>query len=264
MKAPAASVEGRAARAEHDGPALRVDDLAGPRGRPALQHVSLTVPAHGLHVVLGPIHAGKSLLLRLVLGLQPAHRGTVRIAGVTFDAAAPNEDELRRIRPRVGVVFDRSALISRLTLVENVELPLVEHTDADAHAARERAVALLRAVGVSRGIEQTPDDVSRLDRRRAALARALILEPELLLVDEPGHELDPHAAAELDDTLLALRERYRCAALICSQEVRYAFRSPAAVTVLVDGVVVGQGSLDELRHSPHEAVRRLIDRRGAA
>lgn len=264
MTADGSPVMARPGNGVVDGVALRVDDLAGPRGRPVLDHVSLTVPAHGLHIVLGAIHSGKSLLLRLVLGLQPAQHGTVGIAGVTFDAAAPNEDELRRVRPRVGVVFDRSALVSRLTLLENVELPLVEHTAADADAAHELAAALLRDVGVSRGFDRTPDEVSRLDRRRAAVARAFVLEPLLVLVDEPGNGLDPYAAAELDDTLLALRERSRCAALICSQEVRYAFRAPGAVTVLADGAVAGQGSLDELRHSRHEAVRRLVDRRGAA
>jgi phospholipid/cholesterol/gamma-HCH transport system ATP-binding protein len=205
-----------------------------------------------------------SLLLRLILGLQRSQHGTVTIDGTSFDAARPNEDELRRIRRDVGVVFDSSALVSRLSLVENVELPLVEHTDVGADAARARAVELLREVGVVSDIDRTPDELSRLDRRRVAVARALVLEPALLLVDEPGHGLDAPAAAELDDTLTALQRRYGCAALICSQEVRYAFRAPDAVSVLAGGEVVEHGDLDQLRHSRHEAVRRLVDRRGAA
>ena len=229
-----------------------------------MRQVSLTVPRGGTHIVLGPMHSGKSLLLRLLLGLQRSEHGAVTIDGISFDAAAPNDDQLARVRRRVGVLFDSSALVSRLTMLENVELPLVEHTDMDARAARDRAAELLREVGVEGDVDRTPEFLSRLDRRRAALARALILEPPLLLIDEPGHGLDPHAATELDDTLAALQLRYGCAALICSQEVRYAFRSPDAVSVLSAGRVVENGNLDHLRRSQHQAVRRFIDRRGAA
>jgi ABC-type transporter Mla maintaining outer membrane lipid asymmetry ATPase subunit MlaF len=249
---------------ESDAPlALEVVGLTGPVDAPILRDVSLAVRRGGTHVLLGPMHSGKSLLLRLVLGLQRARRGTVTIGGVTFDAALPNDDALRRARRGAGVVFDSSALVSRLTLLENVELPLVEHTSVGATAARERAAEVLREVGITGDIERTPERISRLDRRRVALARALVLEPQLLLIDEPGNGLDAHAATELDETLHGLQARYGCAALICSQEVRYAFQSPDVVSVLAAGRIVEQGNLEQLRHSRHEAVRRFIDRRGA-
>jgi phospholipid/cholesterol/gamma-HCH transport system ATP-binding protein len=244
--------------------ALEVDGLTGPAGRTVLRDVSLRVRRGGTHVVLGNMHAGKSILLRLILGLQRAQAGTVTIDGMSFDAARPNDKALDAIRRRVGVVFDSSALVSRLTLLENVELPLVEHTDIGADAARETAAKLLREVGVDNDIEQTPEGMSRLDRRRTALARALVLRPSLLLIDEPGHGLDADAAAELDDRLLSLQHEYGCAALICSQEVRYAFRAPDSVSVLAGGKVIEQGQLEDLRHSRLESVRRLVDRRGAA
>ena len=245
-------------------PALAVDSLTGPVGTPLLHDISLTVGRGATHVVLGAMHSGKSLLLRLVLGLQRSEHGTVVLDGTPFDATAPNEEALRRVRRRVGVVFDSSALVSRLTLLENVELPLVEHTTLNAAAVTNAAADLLREVGVRGEVERTPDMVSRLDRRRTALARALVLEPRLLLIDEPGHGLDADAAAELDDTLAALRQRYGCALLLCSQEVRYAFRSPDAVSVLSGGTIVEHGTLDALRTSRIAAVRRLVDRRGAA
>ena len=244
--------------------ALVVDALTGPSGTPVLQDISLTVARRATHVVLGAMHSGKSLLLRLVLGLQRSQHGTVVIDGTSFDAAAPNEDTLRRVRRHVGVVFDSSALVSRLSLLENVELPLVEHTALDGGAVRDAAAALLRDVGVRGDVERTPDRVSRLDRRRTALARALALEPMLLLVDEPGHGLDADAASELDDALVAMQQRYQCALLVCSQEVRYAFRAPEAVSVLAGGTIVDRGTLDALRASRVPAVRRLVDRRGAA
>ena len=244
--------------------ALGVDDVTGPRGAPVLRHVTLSVPRGGSHVVLGPMHSGKSTLVRLVLGLDRAESGRVTIDGSTFDAERATEDQLRHVRLRVGVVFDSSALVSRLTILENVTLPLAEHTTVAADRARATAVRLLGEVGVVGDLERTPDKLTRLDRRRAALARALVLEPAVLLVDEPGNGLDPHAAAELDETMQALHERYRCAVLICSQEVRYAFHWPRTVSVLANGRIVERGSLDDLLNSRHEAVRRFVDRRGAA
>jgi phospholipid/cholesterol/gamma-HCH transport system ATP-binding protein len=246
------------------GLSLDVKGLTGPVGMAVLHDVSLSVPHGATHVVLGAMHSGKSLLLRLLLGLQRSQHGTVAIDGTTVDLARPNETSLNLMRRRVGVIFDSSALVSRLTLLENVELPLLEHTTMDAAAARDVAARLLSDAGLPRLIDRTPDHVSRLDRRRAALARAFALEPMLLLVDEPGHGLDADAASALDDTMAALQARYACAALICSQEVRYAFRSPASVSVLADGTVVAHGSLDSLRTSGHAGVRRLVDRRGAA
>ncbi|HEX5072429.1 MAG TPA: ATP-binding cassette domain-containing protein [Gemmatimonadaceae bacterium] len=244
--------------------ALGVDDLTGPHAAPVLRHVSLAVPRGGSHVVLGPMHSGKSTLLRLILGLDRAVSGKVTIDGSTFDAARATEDKLRQVRRRVGVVFDNSALVSRLTLLENVMLPLAEHTPVGAKDAPEMAAGLLHDVGVVGDLERTPDKLTRLDRRRAALARALVLAPAVLLVDEPGNGLDPHAAAELDETLRALHDRYRWGILICSQEVRYAFHWPSAVSVLANGRIVEEGSLDDLLNSRHEAVRRFVDRRGAA
>lgn len=244
--------------------ALIVDALTGPLGTPVIRDVSLSVPAGSTHVVTGPMHSGKSLLLRLILGLQRSQHGTVSIDGATFDMARPNESALSQARRRVGVVFDSSALVSRLTLLENVELPLLEHTTMDTDAARDVAERLLRDAGLRREVDRTPDRASRLDRRRAALARALALEPALLLIDEPGHGLDADAAAELDETLFALQKRFACAALICSQELRYAFNSPDAISVLAGGTVVASGTLEALQASRHSAVRRIVDRRGAA
>ena len=244
--------------------ALDVRKLTGPARGPVVRDVSLSVERGGVHVVLAPMHSGKSLLIRLLLGLERAQRGTVSVDGTTFDAANPNERDLQRVHRRVGVVFDSSALVSRLTLLENVELPLVEHTTVGQSIAHDTAAELLRDVGVVRDADRTPDELSRLDRRRAALARALALEPALLMIDEPGNGLDPHAATELDETLRGLHERFAWGLLICTQEVRYAFRWPDAVSVLVAGRIVEQGTLDDLLNSAHETVRRFVDRRGAA
>jgi len=245
-------------------PALEVRDLTGPAQSPVLRDVSLHVRHGGVHVVLAPMHSGKSLLLRLLLGLERAQRGTVSVDDATFDAANPDENDLRRVHRRVGVMFDSSALVSRLTLLENVELPLVEHTTVGGTAIHDVAAALLQDVGVVRDADRTPDELSRLDRRRAALARALALDPALVMIDEPGNGLDPHAATEFDETLRALHDRFAWGLLICTQEVRYAFRWPESVSVLVAGRIVEQGSLDQLLNSGHATVRRFVDRRGAA
>ena len=243
---------------------LEIANLTGPAGRPAVFDVSLAAPRGGLTVVLGPIHAGKSMLLRHVLGLECAERGAITVDGDTLDARGETEAVLRRARSRTGVVFEGAALIRRLSAVENVELPLLEHTDASPKQARELAHWLLEDCGISADDDLMPDALDRAEQRRVALARALALRPPLLLLDEPTSGLDSHAAAELDDTLTHLQQWGGFGIVIFSHDVRYAFGHPGCVHVMVGGSIIESGDGESLRDSQHEIVRRLLDRRGAA
>ena len=242
---------------------LRVADLWGPAGDPFLAAISLEVPYGATHAVIGPIHSGKSLLLRHIVGLERPERGAVIVAGDRFDATAP-DDVLARMRRRIGVVFEGSALISRLTALENVELPLLEHAHAAERSAREVARALLAEVGLRGDVDTVPAMLFRADQRRVALARALALRPALLLVDEPGHRLDAHAASQLDETIERLQAAHGFGVLLCSHEARYAFGRAETTSVMVGGRIVAQGGRDELDPASHEVVRQLVDRRGAA
>jgi ABC-type transporter Mla maintaining outer membrane lipid asymmetry ATPase subunit MlaF len=162
------------------------------------------------------------------------------------------------------VVFEGAALLRRLTVLENVELPLLEHTDASPKQARELAHWLLEDVGVSVSEDTLPDDLDRAEQRRVALARALALKPPLLLLDEPTAGLDSHAAAELDETLSHLQQWGGFGIVILSHDVRYAFGHSGLVHVMVGGSIIESGEGEALRDSQHDIVRRLLDRRGVA
>ena len=244
-------------------PVLEIQNLTGPAGDPVVFDVNLTLPAGETHVVLGLIHSGKSMLMRLLLGLERAETGTVIVEGQSYDATGETETVTRDMRRRIGVVFEGSALLSRISILENVELPLLEHRHTNPRDARDAAQELLLMVGMNVAEDTTPLQVGRAEQRRVALARALALDPGILLLDEPSHGLDPHAAAELDDTVKRLQQERGFGVLIASHEARYAFRGAQQISVMANGRIVEQGNRDRLQASEHEVVRQLLNRRGA-
>lgn len=246
-----------------DHPVLEVANLTGPAGAVVLHDISLRVNAGETHVVLGPIHSGKSMLVRHILGLERAEQGTISAGGETFDSASVDDANLRRVRRRIGTVFEGSALLSRLSVVENVELPMLEHGNVSEGEAREAAHKLLRDVDVLVDDDTLPAELGRAEQRRVALARALALEPAVVLLDAPSQDLDSHAAGEFDQTVLTLQQRHGCGVLIASHEVRYAFTRTSHIHVMVDGRIVANGDLATLKTDGHPAVRRLLERRGA-
>lgn len=245
--------------------AFELVDIAGPIGNTIIHGISLAVPPGRTHAMLGAIHSGKTMLLRHIVGLERADRGEIRVQGERYPATGMTVTELRRLRTRLGVVFEGSALFSRLSVVENVELPLLEHAseDVDPDDVRRTAQELLAEVGLSAVDDDAlPEQLGRASQRRVALARALALRPPVLLLDEPTLGLDPHAAAELDDTLAALQERHGFGILIFSHEVRHAYGAAERIYVLSDGRVADEGDRAALQASTHPAVQRLLQRRG--
>ena len=241
---------------------LRVEHLTGPLHRPVIHDVSVSVPSGATHLVMGPIHAGKSMLLRHVVGLEQPLSGRIYLEGARIDDAIDSETQLRRLRARLGVVFEGSALISRISAVENVELPLLEHSDSSPAEARDTARELLAEVGMPDAAEVSADDLPRSGRRRVAIARALALRPAVLLLDEPTQGLDAHSAHEIDDLLSELQRRYGFGILIFSHEVRHAFGMATEIYVMADGVIIASGTRDQLEASDNEVVRQLLHRRG--
>jgi ABC-type transporter Mla maintaining outer membrane lipid asymmetry ATPase subunit MlaF len=242
-------------------PALEVRHLTGPAGAPVIHDVSLAVPRGRTHLVLGPIHSGKSLLMRHIVGLECAQHGTILVEGEPYDATGAPEPVLRRMRTRIGVIFEGSALFTRLSVLENVELPLLEHTAASPAEARGAARELLDEVGLRADSELTPLQLGRLERRRVALARALALRPPVVLLDEPTHGLDSHSAQLFDETLARLQDDEGFALMLFSHEVRHAYGRAESIAVMSDGVVVEQGPREALLQSDHEVIRRLLRRR---
>ena len=242
-------------------PALAIHDLTGPVGAPLIHDIELSVDRGRTHLVLGPIHSGKSLVMRHIVGLECAETGTITVAGRTYRATGEPAPVLRQMRTRIGVVFEGSALLTRLSVLENVELPLLEHTSATAAEARGAARELLAEVGVVGDVDREPLQLGRLERRRVALARAIALRPPVVLLDEPTHGLDSHSAHELDETVARLQDAEGFALVIFSHEVRHAYGRAEQVSVMDEGRIVEQGTRDELLASEHPVIRRLLKRR---
>jgi phospholipid/cholesterol/gamma-HCH transport system ATP-binding protein len=244
-------------------PALGVRALTGPAERPLVWDVDLHVAARETVVVLGPIHSGKSTLLRHLVGLERAASGALTVGHEQFDAVAPTNESLRELRKRIGAVFASSALLRQISALENVELPLLEHTTVTRSEVQDTARELLRESGLQDGDGLMPMELGRAEQRRVALARALALRPRILVLDEPTVGLDSHAAHEFDDTVEALQDRYGFGVLILTTEVRHAFGPAREIAVLVEGRIVARGDRETLQESEHPMVRRLLHRRGS-
>jgi phospholipid/cholesterol/gamma-HCH transport system ATP-binding protein len=243
---------------------LEVRNLTGPAAEQVITDVSFDVERGGTSLVLGPIHSGKSMIMRHIVGLETATSGSVRVDGETFDATKRDERSLRRLRTKIGVVFEGSALVTRISAVENVELPLLEHTDVPPAEARDTARELLAEVGLAVDDDTTSEQLTRAGQRLVALARALALRPPLLLLDEPTQGLDAHSAAQLDETIRRLQEANGFGVVIFSHEVRHAFGAARQIYVLGEGRILANGDRNALMASNHAVVRSLLHRRGTS
>jgi phospholipid/cholesterol/gamma-HCH transport system ATP-binding protein len=239
-----------------------VRGLTGPAPSPIIFDIALDVLTGETVLVLGPIQSGKSMLMRHLVGLECASAGSVSIDGHQFDPTRPKEDALRALRARVGVIFEGSALLRRISVVENVELPLLEHRHVARAEARDAARELLAEVGMEVEDSTMPTELGRAQQRRVALARAVALRPRLLLLDEPTLGLDAPAAHEFDETLHDLQRRYGFGIVIFSHEIRHAYTAANEIDVLVEGRIMARGTRDSLLQSDDPTIHRLLHRRG--
>ena len=243
--------------------ALEVSDLTGPSPSPLIFDIDLFVARGETVLVLGPIQSGKTMLMRLLVGLECAESGMIAVDGHAFDPTKPDEKNLRGLRARVGVLFEGSALLRRISVLENVELPLLEHQHRSRDAARDAARELLAEVGITVADGMMPVELGRAEQRRVALARALALRPRLLLLDEPTLGLDSQAAHDFDETLQTLQRKYDFGVVIFSHEIRHAYGPVNEIAVLVGGRIVARGTRESLLQSDDPVIHGLLHRRGA-
>src|SRR6202521_431580 len=171
-----------------------------------LDGISLTVVRGETLAVLGRSGTGKSVLLKLIIGLEKMDSGSIRIQGQEISGLALNE--MNRLRIKMGFLFQQAALYDSLTVEQNVAFPLERHTKMSASERSARVKELLSSVGMERDLTKLPSDISGGMQKRVGLARALALQPEILLLDEPTAGLAPIASGEIDDLILSLQKEH--------------------------------------------------------
>lgn len=212
------------------------------------EDVSLSVNRGEVFAIAGGNGCGKTTLLREIIGLVTPSSGTIRLFGV--DVHALHTFDGRAIHRRFGVMFQYGALFSSLTLAENVAVPLREHTGISPRLARDIAAIKIAMVGLPpESAVKFPSELSGGMRRRAALARALAMDPELLFLDEPTAGLDPVIAATFDDLVLDLKHMLGLTVIMVTHDLDSLWRIANRVVVLGSGRVVGMGTMSELSHS---------------
>lgn len=239
---------------------IRFENLALGYGNTiVLSDLNATLPAGRITVILGGSGGGKSTILRHIAGLQKPISGSILINGKNLFQL--NGAEFRRLRRRMGVLFQDGALLGALTLAENVTLPLSQHLNLSRKLLREAALRVLGMVGLENFPGYYPNQLSGGMRKRAGLARAIIAEPKLLLCDEPTSGLDPITAARMDELLLSLHGRYPDMTLVVvSHDLASLKRIADYVLVLRDGHAVFAGPAGELLKSDDSYLRQFLER----
>lgn len=239
--------------------AISVRDLRVCYGtREILHGVSFEVPTGETLVIMGGSGSGKSTLLRTLVGLEHPSGGEIWMQGRNFAAMTGVErDDLRK---KMGMSFQGGALFGSMTVGENVALPLREHTPLDQTTIEIMVRLKLDQVGLSGFENYMPAQLSGGMKKRAAIARALAMDPEILFFDEPSAGLDPIIAAGLDDLILKLKKAFHITIVVVTHELASAFLIADRMILVDKGYVVANGTPDELRQNPAPRVRQFLDR----
>jgi phospholipid/cholesterol/gamma-HCH transport system ATP-binding protein len=223
-----------------------------------LHGVTFEVRHRETMVVIGGSGSGKSTLLRTVVGLMKPFSGEARIKGVDM-ARAPSA-EVDALRKRIGLAFQNGALIGSLSVGENIALPLLEHTNLKPTTVEVMVRIKLEQVGLSGFENYSPSQLSGGMRKRAAFARAIAMDPEILFFDEPSAGLDPITSAGIDNLILNLKKAYAMTMMVVTHELASAFLIADRIILLDRGSIVAMGSAREIQNSPHPRVRQFLDR----
>ena len=229
-------------------PIIQIDHVtSGYNEHIVLDDISLQVFAHEVLVILGTSGCGKTTLLKHMIGLMKTREGRIKI----FDRDLLKLDELEynRLLKKIGVLFQNGALLNSLPLYANISIPLEQHTNLPPELMDDLVRLKLKLVGLEEAYHLLPSQLSGGMRKRAALARAIILDPQILFADEPGAGLDPVTASGLDHLLLSLKEKLGMTLVIVSHEVESIKRIADRVVYLHEGKALFVGSLQEALQS---------------
>jgi len=243
-----------------DDTAIRLEGVTKAFGsHKVLDDVTLDVRRKSGFCLLGRSGTGKSVTLKHIIGLMLPDRGRVLVDG--RDVTTLRRRELADVRRRMGFLFQNAALFDSITVGENVAFPLRRHTDLDDRKIRESARAKLADVGLDQEYDKMPADLSGGMKKRAALARAMALDPDILLVDEPSAGLDPITSDEIDDLLVDLKRRGTTIVMV-THNIPSARHVADDLAFLHEGKVIARGTAEELEQSEHDLVRTFMRSEG--
>ncbi len=221
-----------------------------------LEGVDLCVPEGSTCVILGGSGSGKTVLMKHMIGLLKPDGGQVRVDGV--DIVPMDGGQLAALRRKFGMVFQSAALFDSMTVYENVAFPLREHTRLDERAMRAVVREKLGMLGLGDVEEKYPADLSGGMRKRVGLARAIVLDPKIVLYDEPTTGLDPITTDYVDEMILTARRKLEVTSVVISHDVGSAFKVADEIAFLHGGRIVDHGPPERLMESPHPAVQRFL------
>ena len=238
---------------------IEVDNLVTHYGeREILKGVTLDVRENEIMVIMGGSGSGKSTLLRHLMALEMHTSGTMKILGQDIEKLTAME--MFHLRKKLGVAFQSGALFSSMTVGENIMLPLHEHTDLDPTTREIMARMKLEVVSLAGFENLMPAELSGGMVKRAAFARAIIMDPKILFCDEPSAGLDPVVASALDDLILDMRAAMGMTIVVVTHELESAFKIADRLTILDKGHILMIGTVDEVRKSKNERVQNLLNR----
>ena len=241
--------------------AIEVENLVAHYGdREILHGISLSIHEGEVMVIMGGSGSGKSTLLKHLLGLMRPSSGEVKLLG--HDINKMSDIELQALRCKTGVAFQGGALLSSLTVGENIMLPLMEHTELDTETMEIMARLKMELVELSGFENLMPSELSGGMIKRAALARAIVMDPQILYCDEPSAGLDPVVAATIDDLILTLRDTIGMTIVVVTHELDSAFKIADRICVLDKGNILMVGSVEEIKNSDNERIQNLLNRKG--
>jgi phospholipid/cholesterol/gamma-HCH transport system ATP-binding protein len=243
-----------------DVPVIRVADLVTHYGtRKILDGIDMTIRRGEIMVIMGGSGSGKSTLLRHLIRLERKTSGTIELLGQELDNM--NKYEFYGFCRKLGVAFQGGALFSSMTVGENIMLPLREHTNLDQKTMEIMVRLKLEVVDLAGFEDLMPSELSGGMIKRAALARAIIMDPAVLFCDEPSAGLDPVVSSALDELILRLRDAMGMTIVVVTHELDSAFRIADRITVLDRGKILQIGTVEEIRNSPNDRIQALINRR---
>lgn len=224
--------------------------------RPILRGISFSIAKGTTYVLMGRSGIGKSVTLKHVIGIIKPDRGTI----IVDDLEVPRlrRRELANLRKRMGYLFQNGALINWLSVAENVALPLREHTDLKRNEIRERVMQVLKMVGMDHASELYPSRISGGMKLRAGLARSLVLEPEIVLYDEPNAGLDPIISDQIHKLIVEVRDSLGVTGLVVTHSRACATTVGNRIGIVEEGRILQEGEVDEMLHSENPLVRQFL------